>query len=414
MRIAYLAQSYPPMISGAAIFVRDIAEAMAASGHQVLVIAASDRGQPYVILDENIRILRLRSFHNPMRVGQRILPYPRHTILKALHEFAPDIIHAHEPLISWVGFEYARSMNIPITLTMHMLPWFVSAFLPDMLKIRAMAEAIGWMYVRLMTRKFTSVITTTKTTADVVTSRTGVQAKTISCGINMRTFRPPLPPDLETGARTRLNLPLNVPVILHVGRLDTEKRVDRVVQAAAQAMSQSDAHLLIVGDGREKHALIKLSQSVGIADRVHFPGFISVNEGLPEIYRLASLFVMASEIESQGIVLLEAAASGLPIVAVDATSISEIVHDGINGYLTSPGDVQALGDAITTLLQSPERSKQMGGESRRLAENYDIRHTRQLHEQYYGKLIEQTSRLGRKDNLYARWKRVMSWLGFSK
>ena len=411
MRIAYLAQSYPPMISGAAIFVRDIAEAMAAGGHQVLVIAASDIGRPYIVRCGNLKVVRLRSFYNPMRVGQRVLPYPRNAILRALRDFAPDIIHAHEPLISWVGFEYAQRENIPITLTMHMLPWFVSAFLPNVLKIRATAESVGWMYVRLMTRKFTSVISTTKTTADVVTRMTGVQAKTISCGINMQTFRPPLPSDPETATRTRLGLPSDVPVILHVGRLDTEKRVERVVHAAAQAMGRSNAHLLIVGDGREKAALIKLSRSLGIADRVHFPGFVSVENGLPEIYRVADLFVMASEVESQGIVLLEAAASGLPIVAVDATSISEVVHDGVNGYLTNPGDVQSFGEAIADLLQAPERSKQMGEESRGLAEKYDIRHTRDQHEQFYGKLIERNLHPQKK---YARWKRVKTWLGISK
>jgi len=414
MRIVYLAQSYPPMVSGAAIFVRDIAEAMAAGGHRVLVIAASDIGKPYITQRGNLKVLRLKSFHNPMRVGQRVLLYPRRAILKALHDFAPDVIHAHEPLISWVGVEYARRMSIPITFTMHMLPWFFSAFLPDVLNLRAMAEAAGWMYVRSMTRKFTSVITTTKITADAVTGMTGVQTKTISCGINTQTFCPPLSSDPGTAARTRLHLPLNVPVILHVGRLDPEKRVDRIVQAAAHAMEQSDAHLLIVGDGREKPALIKLSQSLGIADRVHFPGFISVAEGLPEIYRMASLFVMASEVESQGIVLLEAAASGLPIAAVDATSISETVHHRVNGYLTGPGDIQALGEAIADLLRSPEESRRMGAESRRLAEKFDIQHTRLQHEQFYGKLVEQNSRARKKNKLYARWKRVKSWLGISE
>ena len=84
MRIAYLTQAYPPMVSGAAISVQQLAETMAGHGHQVLVIAASDRKYPYNLYGNNLTIMRLNSFHNPMRVGQRILLYPRQTILRAL------------------------------------------------------------------------------------------------------------------------------------------------------------------------------------------------------------------------------------------------------------------------------------------------------------------------------------------
>jgi len=415
MRIAYIAQSYPPMISGAAIFVSELAEGMAARGHQVLVIAASDTEQPYIVERENIKILRLKSFHNPMRVGQRVLHYPRRDILQALREFKPEIIHAHEPLISWIGYEYARQVNIPITLTMHMLPWFVTALLPEIPGVRSLAEAATWIYVRLMARKFTAIIATTKTGSDAVMEMTGVKAEIIHCGINMQTFQPRVSSEIKTDTLAKLNLPPKVPIILHVGRLDPEKRVDRIIRASAQAMSESNAHLLIVGDGCEKPALIKLSQSLGIAERTHFPGYISVQEGLPDVYRMADLFVMASEIEAQGIVLLEAAAAGLPIAAVNATAISEVVHDGINGYLSEPGDVQSLGNSIKTLLRSPKKSRQMGKESRSVAESYDIQHMQELHVQFYTKLIRRkrtlsTARIKR----YAQWKRAKDWMRINK
>ena len=415
MRIAYLTQAYPPMVSGAAISVQQLAETMAGHGHQILVIAASDRKYPYNSYGNNLTIMRLNSFHNPMRVGQRILVYPHQTILQALRKFRPDVIHAHEPLISWIGFNYAQRANVPITLTVHMLPWSAKYLLPDIPGVRSFAEDAAWMYLRLMARKFSSVITSTRMISEVVTRETSIQAETIPCGINMQTFHSRPSPDIEIATRARLNLPLNVPVILHVGRLDPEKRVDQVVLAAAQAMSQLDAHLLIVGDGREKPALIQLCQSLGIGDRAHFPGYISVEEGLPEIYRMASLFVMTSEVESQGIVLLEAAASGLPIAAVNATSISEVVHDGINGYLTVPGEVKALGDAIAALLRSPEKSRQMGREGRIVAENYDIQRTQKLHEQFYERLINQKHiPAARKVTLNTRWKRLKIWMGFSE
>jgi len=412
MRIAYLTQSYPPMISGAAIAVEQLAKEMAGRGHQVLVIAASDRGQLYYSLQKNLTVLRLQSSHNPMRVGQRFLLYPRFAVMKALHEFKPEIIHGHEPLLCWIGFEYARLRNIPTTLTMHMLPWFVAGYLPDRATLRRLAEQASWMYFRILAGNFTSIITTTKTASTTISNVTGIHSETIPCGIDTRTFHPPLSSDFETATRTRLNLPSNVPLILHVGRLDLEKNVDRILQAAASAMRHSNAHLLIVGDGREKSALMKLSQSLGIADRTHFSGYLSAKEGLPDIYRMANLFVLASEVESQGLVLLEAAASGLPLVAVDATSIPELVHDGVNGYLSKPGDVRSLAAAMEKLLRDPNKARQMGRESHTLAKQYDIQKVREMHEQFYDKLIKQ-QKAGNRDQL-SSWKRVKAWMGFSK
>jgi 1,2-diacylglycerol 3-alpha-glucosyltransferase len=76
MRIAYLTQSYPPMISGAALVVECLAKAMAKRGHQVLVVAASDKGTTCLVKEGNLTLLRLNSLHNPLRVGQRFLVYP--------------------------------------------------------------------------------------------------------------------------------------------------------------------------------------------------------------------------------------------------------------------------------------------------------------------------------------------------
>ena len=172
---------------------------------------------------------------------------------------------------------------------------------------------------------------------------TGIRPITISNGISLATFHTHLSSDEDTALRKRLHLPAQVPVVLHVGRLDIDKNVERVVQAAAQAMQQTDAHLLIVGDGSQKHTLMKMCETLKIADRVHFPGYLTLREGLPEIYRLASLFVTASEIEVQSLVLLEAIASGLPIVAVRATFVPEIVHDKVNGFLSGIGRCQGFG-----------------------------------------------------------------------
>jgi glycosyltransferase involved in cell wall biosynthesis len=415
MRIAYLAQSYPPMISGAAFFAQQIAEGMAQRGHQVLIIAASDKIDPYRVENDNLTVLRLRSIHNPMRVGQRFLLSPREAVMKALHEFQPDIVHAHEPLqIALLAIEYAKQAQIPNLLSIHQLPSFVTSYLPD--SLRAGTESALWMYARWLCRQFTSIITPTQTISSLVAEMTGLPTNTIGYGIDLQSFHPLNADDDESAIRHKWDLPADVPLLLHVGRLDTDKCVDRVIYAAAQGMRGTNAHLLIVGDGTQKPALMKLSESLGISKRVHFPGFISMQDGLPEIYRIAHLFLTASEIETQGIVLLEAAASGLPIVAIRATCIPEIVHHGMNGYLAESGNVNGLSNAISLLLKDHQKAGTMGKVSALLAARHALAHTYHAHETLYDQLVHQmgTQRmLPKTSSRYEWWRRLKTWANFS-
>ena len=413
MKIAYLTQSYPPMVSGASIFAGKLAESMAQRGHHVLVIAASDRGTPYLVKSDNLSLLRLRSYPNPMRAEQNFILPARRTVLRALQDFQPDLVHSHDPFqLGLTGVEYARNMRIPIALNIHQLPWFVASYVPDVAGLRGQIESALWSYARWLLRKFTFVVTPTQTINKIIADMTGIKSQTISYGIDLQTFHPHLSPDKETALRTRLNLPSNVPVILHVGRLDTDKRVDQVIQIAAHTMQNMGAHLLIVGNGHQKPALMKLCKSLGIGKRSHFPGYVSMETGLPEIYRLANLFVTVSEIETQGIVLLEAAASGLPIVAVRATCIPEVVHHGVNGYLTEPNDNIALGNAITKLLLDSDKARKMGAAGQQLAQEHNILTTFDSYEHLYIDLIRQEAiqRASEKVKAHAWQERAREWL----
>ena len=389
MRIAYLTQSFPPMISGAALVVEHLATGMARSGHKVLVIAASDTSQTYTVQKENLTVLRLKSVHNPTRVGQRFTPYSRRSVTCALHEFKPEAIHSHEPMpISLPAIRYAGEMNVPTVLTIHQLPPTATHHLPGFLQVAM--ENLLWRYGRWYTQKFMALITPTETTSIQVRRILARSVTTISNGIDLQTFHPPRLKDEGAAIRQKWNLPPDVPIVLHVGRLDPDKNAERVIHAVAQAMQQNNSHLLIVGDGLRKPALMKLCQSLRISDRVHFTGFISTRQGLPELYRIAHLFITASEIETQGLVLLEAAASGLPVVAVRATCIPEIVHNGVNGFLAEPGDTNGLGRGISVLLDDESKAAQMGRASLALAQQHDNQFTIEAHEKLYYQLIEQS------------------------
>lgn len=151
---------------------------------------------------------------------------------------------------------------------------------------------------------------------------------------------------------------------------------------------------------------------MGIKERVHFTGFINPSN-LPEIYQMSNIFITASEIETQGIVLLEAAASGLPIVAIDATCISEIVHDQFNGFLIKQGDIQAFSTALLNLINDPNRSYAMGLNGRMLANEHDIEIAWTMHDRLYGEMARHTIRqpAAKKRGLFPQWKFIKELIG---
>lgn len=384
MRIAYLTQPYPPMISGASIAAEQLAKGMAKRGHNVLVIAASDTGQAYQTRETNLTVLRLKSFSNPLRVKQRLLAFPHRSIMKALREFQPDLIHTHEPVqMGFLGLKYASSTRIPVILTAHQLPWFVIKYLPNIPVLRKLVERMVWTYAGWLSGSYSAIISPTRTISEVIQTKTGFYPTTIPYGVDLNTVT-----GEATEIRTRYNIPEHSPIILHVGRLDMDKNVERVLLAAETVIKKSNAHLLIVGDGSRKQALMELSSSLGIEARTHFVGFVSNKNELAKIYRSSDVFVTASEIETQGIVLLEAAASGLPIAAVNATCIPEVVHDGITGYLAQPGNIHALSRAIERLLERPIEKKRMLSECRKMVEKYRIESSVEMHEAFYLESVE--------------------------
>ncbi|MBX3058958.1 MAG: glycosyltransferase [Anaerolineae bacterium] len=387
MKIVLISQSYPPMISGAAIAVQQLAQGLAADGHEVLVLAASDRGQSYTETAVRLRVRRLPSIHNPTRVRQRFLVAPMRTMQQAIAEFQPDIIHTHEPLsLGLCGLKIAHEMQLPTILTLHQLPWFPAMYLPPWPGLREGVTAVLWRYGDWLVRQFTAVTVPTATIAQVVQAHTGFRPVPIANGLDLHKFNPQTAvPDEQERLRQKYGLAPHSPVVLHVGRLDKDKRVDLVLRAFAQV--PVDAQLLVVGDGRCRQSLIQLSQQLGIAQRCLFPGYVCAGGDLPGLYRLASVFVTASEIELLPLVVLEAMACGLPVVTVAATSLPEIVEHGTHGYLAAPGDYAALAAHITWLLQHPHEAAQMGQSCRERAVKYGLEQVVYQYEQLYGEVV---------------------------
>jgi len=152
-----------------------------------------------------------------------------------------------------------------------------------------------------------------------------------------------------------------------VGRLDREKSLDRVLLAFERiAGTLTRARLVLVGQGKEAERLRRLACGLNAGGRIRFEG-VCAHAALPAYYRAADVFLFASETETQGLVLCEAAACGLPAVAVSAPGCDEAVVDGETGILTK-GDPAALAEAATGVLVDVERRRAMAVRARHVAE----------------------------------------------
>jgi len=141
-------------------------------------------------------------------------------------------------------------------------------------------------------------------------------------------------------ARAALGLRSDVPALLSVGHM-TERKGFHILIEAFAALSRDDAILVIVGDGPQREELLALARRYRLGSRAHFPGAVS-NERLPDWYRAADLFVLASSREGWPNVLCEAQACGVPAVATRVWGIPEIVSDGRLGVLVDGGSMDAL------------------------------------------------------------------------
>jgi glycosyltransferase involved in cell wall biosynthesis len=259
--------------------------------------------------------------------------------------------------------------------------------MPDLPALKDRVERMLWDYFRWLDANTQTLISPTETIAGTIEKFSGRRPAVIPNGINIDRFRPePLDPGERSRTYTRFDLDPDRPVVLHVGRLDVDKQVDLVIRAAAKVLRQSDAQLVIAGDGRQRDNLEDLARRSGIAQDTRFPGFVSSTGDLPALYRIGNAFVTASEIEVQPLVLLEALASGLPVVAVRATSIPEVVKEGVNGYLVEPKNTDALAERILALIRDPQKAKQMGLHGRSVASAYSMAVSVEKHEAFYANL----------------------------
>jgi glycosyltransferase involved in cell wall biosynthesis len=194
----------------------------------------------------------------------------------------------------------------------------------------------------------------------------GVDARALSCipnGVDTELYHPATP---RSGAlHAALQLDAAVPLVGFVGRLSPEKGPEVFVRAAMLLRHLAPAaQCVLCGDGPMRESLQQFVQSIGLAERVHFVG---VRHDMPAIYRELDVWVCTSHSEGLPLALMEAMASGLPVVATRVGGVPDLVEHGLSGWLMAPRDFDGVADAVAGLLASDEQRARMGRRARERA-----------------------------------------------
>lgn len=413
MKIVIATAVYYPMINGVAVFSHNLAVGLAKRGNEVMVICPSQTGRNYTRTIDGVKTVYLRSVdakvypdqihavpekkkflgvklpHIIYRHGLRVSVFPQREVKKAMDEFQPDVVHVQvsDPIglsVVW----YARKHNIPVVTTEHNQPDVFT----DPLKVPGvMKKPVNYLltsYFRNRQSKSDFVtMPTEQAIKDLIWSRGKgfpVPVAAVSNGVDLSCFKPGKAP---AEIYHKYGVPTDRPIVLYVGRMDPEKKLGVVIDAFNEARKKvSTALLVVVGDGVDKTRLIQKVEKMGLSEDVRFLGKV-LPPDLYELYEIGDVFATASEIETQGIVLIEAAACGLPLIAVDKGAVSEVCRNDVNGYLCQPGNVEEISDAMVKILLDAKLRREFSESSIKVAHEHDFEKTLDKFENIYKKVI---------------------------
>jgi glycosyltransferase involved in cell wall biosynthesis len=308
-----------------------------------------------------------------------------------------DIIHVHHPFTSGqLALRYCRANNIPLVFTNHTrYDLYAHAYLP--MVPDAWGDAFLRAYMPSFCKACDLVIAPSKGLKQVL-GDLGVESpvEVIPNGVDVHPFQAvELPVARESLGFTDDDL-----LLVYMGRVGPEKNLAFLLRAfAGIAKTYENVNLLILGDGPERENLEDRVRVMGINERVKFTGMIPYPE-LPAYMAAADVFVTASVTEVHPLSVIEALASGLPVIGIDSPGIGDTVEDGVTGFLAPEEDLAVFTAKISRIINDHEARQRMSEQAIKSSMQYAIENTTQTMINRYQKLYLEYS--GKKRNFLQR------------
>ena len=369
MKIMILVKRFPPKrIGGTELATLSIANHLSGKDHQVHVVTTYDEGTREADSKHKFSVHRIH-FPGIRFLGVFIFSL---NVLRLAYDLKPDLIHAQGVGMGFTALVIKKLLKIKYVIWGRGTDVFAEGKLK---RIISKMELRGACAVISLTNKMQKKI---KETYAVKNSYT------IPNGIELDKF------DFKNRkiSREHLDIPEGIPLITFVGNLRRVKGVEYLIKAFQILLNSGrDCKLLIIGDGPERKDLISLVDTLGIQKNVIFTGSIP-RENIMDYLRISDIFVLPSLSEGFPNVILEAMAAGLPIVTTNFEGSSEIVEDGVNGFIVQTKNPKALADSIAEILDDFNVKQSMSARNREAVAKYDwgniIIHLEKIYDQCLG------------------------------
>jgi glycosyltransferase involved in cell wall biosynthesis len=375
LRIALFTERFLPKIDGITTRLLHTIRHLRESGQSVLVIA------PEGVTDfEGTPVHAVPGFKFPLYPDQ-ILSIPRPSVGRVLSEFGPDLIHTVNPACLGISaFFYSVSYQVPLVVSYH-------TQLAKYLRYYGLGrlEPLMWWGIRNGYNRADLTLATSRA-MQIELEKRGIRRVDLwRRGVDTETFHPRRA-SLDLRARLTEGHP-EEKLLLYVGRLSAEKEIESCRLVLSQLPG---SRLALVGDGPHRAKL----EEYFAGTPTYFAGFLRGAE-LAAAFASADVFFMPSRTETLGLVLLEAMASGCPVVAAAAGGILDVVQDGVTGHLYDPARPADAIPPIRRLLEDRSYRERMSRQVRLDAEQWSwAEATRQL-ERYYRQVIRRERELPR-------------------
>ena len=368
LRIGFFTDSYLPATHGVEVSIETFRRNLERAGHQVFVYAPAVPGYT----DSNRRVFRLKSIRVIDTPEMRLaFPVVEDGNIRELTQFPLDIVHAHTPFtVGLLGKYIATHQHVPIIYTHHThYPEYAKAYLKERVVLPFLAKSLSAWFSNISD----AVIAPSPKIRALLRSY-GVQKPiyVLPTGIRLQQFRRTRTCARKARAlRLRLGIAPVAKVLLFVGRLGREKNIDFVIRAFAELKKmRREVRLVLVGDGPIRDQLKSLVTRLGLKEATIFTGSVAHAE-IASYYQAADLFVFSSLTDTQGIVVLEAIASGLPVVALRDEAFTSMVKNGRNGFLLRPDASHALfARRVAALLENQAQRRRFSAASVRIAREF--------------------------------------------
>ena len=328
---------YTPHVGGVERSVAIFARTYRRLGHRVLVVAPELPDQPQEEQDV-VRLPAIQHFNgSDLSV---VLPLTG-LLTDALDAFQPDIVHAHHPfLLGSSALRIARYREVPLVFTHHTQYEHYTHYVPvDSPALKRYVIELATCYANLCDQVFApsesiaELLRERGVTAPIAVVPTGVEVEHYARGDGK-------------GFRAASGIPEQAFVVGHVGRLAPEKNLEFLAEAVAAFLgAEPRAHFLLVGKGPSEPVIEAVFARAGVVGRLYRAGIIE-GQRLADAYHAMDVLAFTSKSETQGMVLTEAMAAGVPVVAIDAPGARETVRDGVNGRLLRVETAEALRAAL--------------------------------------------------------------------